>query len=380
MTRVADHTLAISGDHVLIAALSGRALAACARRAGYRPLVADLFGDLDTLDLAEASERVPGTLARGFAKDALLASLNRLATGRRVIGVVAGTGFEDRPGLLRSLAARYGLVGNFPEVVAAIKDPFRFAETCARADVPYPDIRYDPPPGAGWLRKRAGGSGGVHVAAPTRRAVARRGWYYQRRVAGEPVSAAFLAAGGRCRVLGFSRQWADPAPSQPFRYGGASRPAPLSADRAADIGDAVARLVAHTGLRGLNSADFLVRDDGFHLLEVNPRPGATLDILADAEGALFRWHLDACNGVLPQTAPVFSGAAAAAVVYASAGITPPASFPWPAWTADRQAPGSAVASGAPLCTVLADAADADAAERLVRDRAAAILACAERDR
>ncbi len=34
---------------VLIAATSGRALAASARRAGYRPLVADFFGDHDTI-------------------------------------------------------------------------------------------------------------------------------------------------------------------------------------------------------------------------------------------------------------------------------------------------------------------------------------------
>jgi predicted ATP-grasp superfamily ATP-dependent carboligase len=366
------------GDHVLIAALSGRALAACGRRAGYRPLVADLFGDLDTRDLAEASECVPGTLSRGFAQSALFAALDRLSVGRRVIGVVTGSGFEDRPRVLRALAARYGLLGNPAEVVSAVKDPFRFAETCARADVPHPDIRYDLPRGEGWLRKRAGGSGGVHVAVPARRAVARRGWYYQRRVAGEPISAAFLAAGGRCRVLGLSRQWADPAPLQPYRYGGASRPALLSATRAADIEDAVARLVANTGLRGLNSADFLVREDGFNVLEVNPRPGATLDIFADARGALFRWHLDACHGTLPDTAPVFPGAAATAIVYATRDITLSPPFPWPAWTADRQAPGSSVPRGVPLCTVLADAADAYSAERMVRDRAAAILACAER--
>jgi predicted ATP-grasp superfamily ATP-dependent carboligase len=281
--------------------------------------------------------------------------------------------------LLRSLAARFALLGNPAEVVSAIKDPFRFAETCARADVPHPDIRHDPPPAEGWLRKRAGGSGGGHIAASTRHATARRGWYHQQRVSGEPISAAFLAASGRCRVLGFSRQWPDPVPSRRFRYGGAARPAPLSAARAAELTDAVARLVARTDLRGLNSADFLVREDGFHMLEVNPRPGATLDILADSEGALFRWHTDACNGILPETTPAFPGAAAAAIVYARAELTLPASFPWPAWTADRQAPGSSVPRGAPLCTVLAEAADADTAERIVRDRAAAILACAESD-
>jgi predicted ATP-grasp superfamily ATP-dependent carboligase len=362
---------------VLIAALSGRALAACARRGGYRPLVADMFGDLDTRELAEASETVPGSLAHGFAKGALLAALDRLAAGRRVIGAVIGSGFEDRPRLLRSIAARHGLLGNPADIVTAIKDPFRFAETCALAGVSHPEVRRDQPPDGIWVRKRIGGSGGAHVAASTRRGTARRGRYFQRRVAGEPVSAAFLAAGGRCRVLGLSRQWADPAPRRPFRYGGSSRPAPLSAARAAEISRAVARLVSHTGLRGLNSADFLVREDGFDVLEVNPRPGATLDIFADTDGALFRMHLDACEGVLPDALPAWPQAAAAAFVYARADITLPPVFPWPLWTADRQAPGSFVPEGAPLCTVLAEAADAAAAERLVRRRAADILAHAE---
>jgi predicted ATP-grasp superfamily ATP-dependent carboligase len=358
---------------VLIAALSGRALAACARRGGYRPLVADLFGDLDTRELAEASERVPGNLARGFAPGALLASLDRLAAGRVVIGVVTGSGFEDRPALLRAIAARHVLLGNAPDIVAAIKDPFRFAEICAQADVPHPEVRRDRPADGVWLRKRAGGSGGVHVAAATRRTGVRHGRYYQRRVAGEPISAAFLAARGRCHVLGLSRQWADPAPYQPFRYGGASRPARVTAIRTAEIGAAVARLVSQTGLRGLNSADFLVREDGFDLLEVNPRPGATLDIFADRDSALFRSHLDACMGVLPDAAFGWPGAAAAATVYAHADICLPVDFAWPVWTADRQPPGEPVPAGAPLCTVLAEATDAEAAEALVRIRTTEIL-------
>jgi predicted ATP-grasp superfamily ATP-dependent carboligase len=362
---------------VLIAALSGRALAACARRAGYRPLVADLFGDLDTQELAEASERVPGSLTRGFEQRALLASLGRLAAGRPVIGVVTGSGFEDRPRLLHAVAASHLLMGNPPNIVTAIKDPFAFAETCARAGVPHPDIRRDRPAGGVWLGKRAGGSGGVHVTASTRRVTAQHGRYYQRHVPGEPVSAAFLAAGGACRVLGLSRQWPDPTPRHPFRYGGASRPAPVTQARAAEIGAAVARLVSHTGLRGLNSVDFLVREDGFHVLEINPRPGATLDIFAGQQGGLFRWHLDACRGVLPDVAPTWPGAAAAATVYAQAEIRLPPDFVWPAWAADRQPPGQPVPSGAPLCTVLAEAADADTAERLTRDRAAEILARAK---
>jgi predicted ATP-grasp superfamily ATP-dependent carboligase len=362
---------------VLIAALSGRALAACARRGGYRPLVADLFGDLDTRELAEASERVPGSLGRGLARGPLLASLDRLAAGRPVIGLVTGSGFEDRPRLLRSIGDRHVLLGNPPDVVAAVKDPYRFASLCADAGVPHPEIREDRPADGEWLRKRCGGSGGDHVAPSTRRATTRRGWYYQRRVPGDPISAAFLAARGACQVLGLSQQWVDPAPGRPFRYGGASRPAALSSVRATELEDAVARLVSHTGLRGLNSADFLVHESGLHLLEVNPRPGATLDIFADREGTLFRLHLDACAGSLPDTPPDWPGAAAAITVYARTDIELTADFGWPDWTADRQAPGEPVPGGSPLCTVLAEASDAAAAECLVRARAAEILARAE---
>lgn len=361
---------------VLIAALSGRALAACARRAGYRPLVADLFGDRDTRDLAEACEVVPGSLSRGFARGALLAALDRLAAGRLVTGVVTGAGFEDRTILLRDLAARYGLLGNAQETVAAMKNPWMLADACARAGIGHPQIAAERPACGDWLRKRVGGSGGVHVDDAPDPAGSRRGRYWQRRIAGEPISLTFLAAGGACRVLGISRQWADPTPRQPFRYGGAVRQAAMDPAMSVRLCEAVARLVELTDLRGLNSADFLVRDDGFDLLEINPRPGATLDLFADREGALFDLHLSACAGVLPDDLPSWPAASAAAIVYAPTKIRLPAGFIWPPWTADRQPQGETVPSGGPLCTVLAEAADAAAAEHLVRERAEQITAMA----
>jgi predicted ATP-grasp superfamily ATP-dependent carboligase len=200
------------------------------------------------------------------------------------------------------------------------------------------------------------------------------GQYYQRHVDGEAVSAAFLAADGDCRVLALTRQWTDPGSRRPFRYGGAVRPAPIDSMQAAEIVEAVARLVALTDLRGLNSADFLVRPDGVDLLEINPRPGATLDVLADREGALFQLHLDACAGVLSDAPLVWPRPAAAAIAYARKDLTIPPDFVWPAWSADRRPAGEAVANGTPLCSVLAEADDGPAAETLVRERVATILA------
>ena len=367
---------------MLIAAVSGRALAAAARRAGYVPLVADLFDDLDTREIAAASIRVSGSLARGLGQQSLLDAMNRLADGRTPVGVVYGSGFEDRPALLAAVARRHRLIGTPPETVARVKDPFAFAELCRRAQIPHPRTQRTRGAQGQWLQKAIGAAGGAHVhPAPTPvmaglvPATSRRPTvYFQRHAAGRAVSALFLADGKRALVLGFSEQWADAAPGRPFRYGGAARPAFVPTAQSDQMARTVGRLAFATGVVGLCSADFLLRPDGFTLLEINPRPGATLDIFHDSEGRLFHLHLDACRGRLPPTAPTFPGAAAASVLYAPTRIRLPAGFAWPDWTADRQPSDEDVPAGAPLCTIITEAQTACLARRVATERAAELLA------
>ena len=359
---------------VLVAAISGRAIAAAARRDGFAPLVADLFGDLDTIAVSDGMIRMSGTFARGIRRTPLLGALDRLADKRSLEGVVYGSGFEDRPALLDAMARRYLLIGNPGDTVAGLKDPFAFAELCRRTGVPHPQTRPTLPARGEWLEKRSGGAGGFHVQPATPGRAPRRGRYYQRHTGGRSVSVLFLADGRRSLSLGLNEQWADPEPGRPFRYGGAVRPAAVPDAPAQHMIAAVARLTSASGLVGLCGADFLLRSDGFDLLEINPRPGATLDIYRDAP--LFRYHVEACRGRLPDCAPVLAGAQAAAVVYARAGIRLPDGFTWPEWTADRQPPGDAVPAGAPLCTVIAEAADADMARHLAWQRGTEILALA----
>jgi predicted ATP-grasp superfamily ATP-dependent carboligase len=175
-------------------------------------------------------------------------------------------------------------------------------------------------------------------------------------------------------VLGFSAQWSAPAPRRPFRYGGAVRPAALAPEVASAMTAAVERLGSTVPLVGLNSADFLVDGDAFWLLEINPRPGATLDIFEPAETSLFALHIAAIGGSLPERVPTLSGAAAAATVYAPHDIPAVPVLDWPYWAADRQSAGTSVSAGEPICTVLAHARDANAAKALVQERAATILA------
>jgi predicted ATP-grasp superfamily ATP-dependent carboligase len=358
-------------DSVLIVAASGRALAASARRAGYRPLVIDWFGDADTLALADAHARVDG-LRHGFTRDALDVALAAVTAGHYPLGVVYGTGFEDRPALIAHLAARFHLLGNGPETVERTKDPEAFASICSHCGVAHPEISIARPPDpSGWIAKRIGGAGGSHIRPATEN-VPSRGYYFQREVPGIAVSAQLLANGKRARVLGFSEQWSAPARHQPFRYGGAVRPASLSAGMASALTDAACRVAAATQLTGLNSADFLVEGDNFRLLEINPRSGATLDIFEPPGGSLFALHMSACAGALDSDALRLVGAAATAIAYAERDVSIP-EIDWPDWTADRPHAGTAIGAGEPLCTVKASGATAAEARQRVEERRAAVL-------
>ena len=360
---------------VLIAAVSGRALAASARRAGFVPLVADCFGDDDTLALAHAHVRLHPHQAFGIDAVELLQALERLAIPHSPVGIVCGTGFEDRPTVLASIARRWRLLGNGPDTVARLKTPASFSALCRNAGVPHPQTRVEPPAEmAGWVAKRAGGAGGTHVRSQIGRSEAVGSIYYQRRVAGSSVSALVLGNGRAALVLGFSAQWAAPRKGRSFRYGGAVRPASLPSEMNTALTDAVERLASAVPLIGLNSFDFIVDDDAFWLLEINPRPGATIDIFEPTDGSLFALHVVACSGELPERPLKLAGAAAACIVYADRDIRSVPAMEWPAWAADRQRPATSIKTGDPFCTVFARAPIAAEAEQIVKQRAAAILA------
>ncbi|MGH6853307.1 MAG: ATP-grasp domain-containing protein, partial [Methylocella sp.] len=298
-----------SGAAILIAASSGRALAAAARRAGFRPLAADFFDDSDTRGFCAANRLIAGGLDSGFRGESLIAALESLTEGEAPCGLVYGAGFEDRAGLLEVIARRWTLFGNPPAVVRRVKDPVRLAELCTILNIPHPKFSARMPRDRRhWLVKSVGGSGGSHVAPAGARRTEGERIYFQRIAAGEPVSILFLADGAKAWMVGSSRQWAAPAPGEPFRFGGSLRPAGLSPGLETRLRRAAEAITAACGLRGLNSIDFLVEGSEYTLIEVNPRPGATLDIFEDRGGSLFRAHIDACLGRLPRRPLAFAGA------------------------------------------------------------------------
>jgi predicted ATP-grasp superfamily ATP-dependent carboligase len=363
------HANSSESPEILIVAPSGRAMAAAARRPGYRPLVVDFFDDLDTRRLADATAQMSHP-EQGFVSDELMTHLHDLARGRAPIGVVYGSGFEDRPQLIAEMAEHFHIYGNSAAVVTRVKEPARLAELCKALSIPHPEIALSPPADPEhWLIKHSGGGGGLHVGAAVGRQAA-DGDYYQRKVDGEPVSVLLLATGIRAHALGLSTQWTAPDDGKPFRFGGAARPAEIEASLGTAIIAAAERIAVEAQLVGLNSVDFLVNGAGFHLLEINPRPGATLDIFEDRDGQIFAAHCDACTGALPKNPLAFSPAAASAIYYAPFEVAVMPHLDWPAWSHDQQKPGTRLHKGDPVCTVAAEAETSAAARALLTERLA----------
>lgn len=362
--------MAARSQPFLVAAVTGRALAASAARRPRPVVVLDCFGDRDTRALAHDCRVVVAHRGLRFDARALLAAADALAPAGRCAGLVYGAGFEGRPGLLRRLAAGRRLYGNDPAVVAAVKDPDRFVPLLDQLGIDHPDTRRTAPPAsAGWLVKQPGGAGGAHVrVAVTRQS--RPGTYYQRFERGRSLSAVFLADGRRARIIGFNEQWTAPARrGRPFLYGGAVGGIVVPSAVESDVRARLDALVAATGLVGLNGLDFLLRRSGWLALEVNPRPTATVELYdPDYPDGLFDWQLRACEGELPARAAPPRAVRAHAVVYAPSALHVTGAWTFPRWCRDLPPVGTRFAPGQPVCTVHAAASHPARAVALVQRR------------
>lgn len=356
-------------DLVLVG-VAARGLAAAARRAGYAPIVLDLFGDDDTRALAFEAIPIRRLGGLDFDPDDLFEQLAIHAAGD--LPVVLGTGFEQAPDMVEHIGRRFRLVGNGRQTLAWLKEPIVFMRLLANLGVPHPAVFTGPAPaGMRTLEKRIGGSGGWHVQPAS--APRGTGWYVQEYVEGRTVSALFLGNGKDVRLLAFSEQWCAPAEDAPYRYGGAAGPIAIDGRIAREVGAALRRIVGATGLVGLASADLMLLDDGgWTLIEVNPRPGATLDVFDRPPlPPLLRLHLEACEGRLPDIDPLTPDTAGEA--HASSVFYAPAPFevrldPLPGFVADRPPQGARLESGEPVCTVSGSGRNVEEARQQVSER------------
>lgn len=363
--------------------------------AGYSVVAVDAFSDEQTAAMADKALIVKYD-SLGFHAEDLLQTLNTLYNANadsdglpltQFAGFVYGSGFEAQPDLLQKVAALFPLIGNAPATIVATKDCNLFFAALQKLNIKHPETFEQLPADidlSGYVRKFSGGNGGVHIqsAVSTKGVVGHH--YFQRKLAGVPVSLLFIANGAEVEVVGFNEQWVSASAHLPYRYGGAVSHAPLSVAVQAQLLDAAKQLTIEFELHGLNSLDAIVHrtttDAGteveqVYFLEVNPRLSATFDLYA-GRSVLFERHVQACmykrltpvHGVQRNDKVVSK---AHAVVYADVDLILDTGMIWPDWVTDTPCllnEPLKIVAGAPICSVLAYADNAEAAKKEVLAR------------
>jgi len=291
------HSLAVAG-------LSARLMAQTAASDGFEVVALDLFGDVDTCAAASRWFGIGEPASLQIDGQRLLAALAVLARQREVAGWVAGSGFEGRPDLLAQGAALLPLIGTAPDAVARLRDPAQFFAFLAERDIEHPPVRLAPvDDGSAWLLKDLRGSGGWHIRRVTAGTPA-PGEYLQREMPGQPMSATFVANGSAVQLLGVNQQIVRALGASPFAYCGVLGPVPVAAAVLQRLEKILRTLVTGYSLRGVASLDFLLDAGRVLVLEVNPRPPASMALYPQWQPMAA--HVRACrHGELP-TPPAHS--------------------------------------------------------------------------
>jgi uncharacterized protein len=379
---------------ITVAGVSARALAESARQGGWRVIALDLFGDVDTRRCADRWMTIGDAATLTIDPLRLRKALAAAADEPGMTGWVAGGGFEGAPALLDAGGARLPLWGMDGASVAALRDARRFFAALDRLGLAHPATAFErPAEPRGWLAKRAGGCGGWHIRDAAEGASPDPDTYYQRVQPGVTMSALFLADGRTATVVALNRLLVQPHHGHPHVFGGAIGPIadPRLQDR---IERALDALVPAFALRGLASLDFIEARGEPWLLEINPRPSASMLLHGDTwPGGLLRAHVQAVQGRLPASPPrhrpgvrgsriVFAphpcrvdGALAERLARSPHCHDVPAVARMPSGVQRRHGhPGwhPGYERGEPVCSVSAEAADAHAVEQLLARRAAGV--------
>lgn len=338
-------------------ARSGRIIAQSLQRAGYKVIVLDQFGDLDTRSSCCSFYRLTDfSIEHVKSKLDLISKQTDFA---QQPAVIYGSGTDSNPELLAHLGKSFRLLGNPVNVVTTVRTPQVFFPLLKKLDIQYPPVQFKRPNCLkNWLAKLQNCEGGAGVI-PADQFDNQEGSeipvYYQKRLQGTPFSVLFLARPGHFRIIGLHRHFC----TQDFN----SRPyfmqAIISGFRLPNqhykiLTDWIERLVAATGLTGLNSMDCLFSEGQLYVLEINPRPGASVCLYEDNyQGGLLKQHIHSFTGEewdIQIKNPRISGYW---ICYADRELTITEQPIWPNWIADRPPPETRFNPGDPICTVKA---------------------------
>ncbi|MDD5753932.1 MAG: methenyltetrahydromethanopterin cyclohydrolase, partial [Methylococcales bacterium] len=337
----------------LVIATSGRMLAQAAQREGFDVLVIDCYADVDTLRYAKKTVRV-----NALSVEHLKIALTEF-TNYEIAGVVYGSGFETHVESLYFLQSHFLIAGNSPAIFEHMQNKRVFFTALDVLKITYPETYFAPPfleeDRNLWLRKPLNGQGGVGIIKHISDTPVQQGdFYFQRFYEGQAGSVSFLANGKRATIIGFNTQWTH----GDFLFAGISNYSNLTNYQKTRIYLWLQNLVLHFNLHGLNSLDFVHTENSILVLEINPRPSASMQLY---DFPFFSAQID----VNPPPSPYLKKQnrlkfACYQIIYAPQTFIIPHHFAWSENEQDLPHSGAIIPKNQPICSMIARGVQLDA--------------------
>ncbi|AMK78612.1 putative ATP-grasp superfamily ATP-dependent carboligase [Methylomonas methanica] len=330
---------------LLVIAKSARMLVQMCVDSGCEVVAIDCFADSDTRQMAKQSCQV-ASLA--------LDDIRTVVAGvRKMYGLtelIYGSGLEMYPETLVYLEKDWRIIGNSAATFQRVQDKRDFFARLDSLSIRRPLLVFTKPEDSvDWLLKPWRGEGGLGIRHRNSGDVA--DGYWQRYVEGRSLSVLFAASRDEVELIGFNEQWVDDCYSEhPFMFGGIASHAEVPVAIQTEIADCLGRLAKAYQLRGLNSLDFMLQDGNYYVLEINARISASAQLYGKS---LLLKHLQACRNRLDDSVELSTEPSAYQIVYAQKKVTISDRLEWPAWAVDRPNPGAIVATGEPICSIIA---------------------------
>ncbi|MBN1324338.1 MAG: ATP-grasp domain-containing protein [Methanotrichaceae archaeon] len=354
---------------VLLIGQSVRHIARSAALAGHEVVAAECYCDLDLFDYVreaiELSLPVGGGSLR-LSAEAISSLVDRI----RPEAVVLGPGLEGI-----DLPAGQFVANNPPRLAAQVSDKLWLARWLDRQGFPAIPTSLAgssmEPPFVEKPRRGAGGVGGRIVSDQAALPPAGSEMIVQPYIKGISASVSLISDGSRAVAIAANEQlvgegWLG---AEGFLYCGNITPLDPSLGDAREMIGIAEEVVGRLGLIGSNGVDFILTGEGPVVVEVNPRFQGSLDAVELATGMnVFEAHLAAFSGRLPRPAPP-RRTAGRALTYASGDHAIDRDLRLDVeGLVDVPRPGSRIAKGGYLASILAIAGGRDATLKLLKMR------------
>lgn len=343
----------VSANPILICAQSGRFLAQAAHRENYTVWVIDSYADKDTLAIADRYLQL--TDFQQCSEHSVVNALLQVSN-LSPCTLILGTGIERFYPILASLPSHIHFVGNSLETFEAVCQATRWYALLAKLEIAFPDTQQHAVPG--YLFKASQSWGGHHIQChPTN---VNQPGYYQRRIKGISASVLFLADGQKFLRLSVNQQYCRNLSEGDFTLASINNSMALSLQQLTTVDAILDKLTQSLALKGFNALDFIIATDNtLFVLELNPRPSASMALLDDSL-PLIDLHLLACDQKMPERSVALTSQKHLLFCFADKEIVIPEHFVWPNYCADLPADKTHINTGEIVCSLLLSNNDVDA--------------------